>query len=407
MEFVESTLSIKPFLTITIGIIVLILGKRINDTVRFLKDFSIPDPVTGGLIFSLLFYFIFLISGIKIDFDLNARDILLIYFFTSIGINTSLKDLITGGKPLVILVLITIGFIGLQNLIGVFIGSLFGLPKPLGLMSGSISLVGGHGTAVAWAAQISREFAIPNAMEVGIASATIGLILASILGGPIAKFLITRYQLKPQTTSPLDVGVSSAQEDSKFEYMDLLDAILAIHFCIIIGVLLNYLIEYMGLFIPLFVPCLFAGIVITNSIPRSFPGITGRAWPNRKPAMAVIADISLGAFLSMSLMSLQLWTLAELAGPLLTILAVQFVVAIAIILFVVFPLLGRNFDSAVICAGFGGYSLGSTANAMANMAAVSQRYGSSHLAFIIVPLVCAFFVNFINAIIIPIFLFNF
>ncbi len=275
-------------------------------------------------------------------------------FFYNHWLKYRLKDLITGGKSLVILVLITIGFKFLQNLTSVFIGSLFGLPKPLGLMSGGLTqLVGGHGTAIAWAAQISREFAIPNAMEVGIASATIGLILASILGGPIAKFLISRYQLKPQTTTPLDVGVSSAQQDSKFEYMDLLDAILAIHFCIIIGVLLNYLIKYMGLYLPLFVPCLFAGILITNSLPRSFSGIIGRAWPSRKPAMAVIADISLGAFLSMSLMSLQLWTLAELAGPLLTILAVQFFVAIAIVLFVVFPLLGRNFDAAVICARLG------------------------------------------------------
>ena len=157
----------------------------------------------------------------------------------------------------------------------------------------------------------------------------------------------------------------------------------------------------------MFVTCLFAGILITNLIPKSYPRISGVAWPSRKPAIALIADVSLGTFLAMSLMSMQLWTLVDLAAPIFTILGAQFVIAVSLTLFVVFPLMGRTYDAAVVCAGFGGISLGSTPTAMANMSAVTQRYGASHLAFIIVPLVCAFFIDLVNALLIPFFLSNF
>jgi len=155
------------------------------------------------------------------------------------------------------------------------------------------------------------------------------------------------------------------------------------------------------------VTCLFAAILITNLIPKSFPRFSGTVWPSRKPAIALIADVSLGTFLAMSLMSMQLWTLVELAAPILTIIGAQFLIAVSVTLFVVFPLMGRSYDAAVVCAGFGGISLGSTPTAMANMSAVAQRYGASHLAFIIVPLVCAFFIDLVNAVLIPFFLANF
>ncbi|MGB5669160.1 MAG: sodium/glutamate symporter, partial [Sedimenticolaceae bacterium] len=246
-----------------------------------------------------------------------------------------------------------------------------------------------------------------NAMEIGIACATFGLILASLMGGPIAKFLITRHKLEPEKIESQDVGVSENQPDQRIGHLDFLDAVLAIHVCVIVGVFLNEGLEEAGLQLPLFVTCLFAGILITNLVPKGMPRISGTKWPSRKPAIALIADISLGTFLAMSLMSMQLWTLIDLAGPIFTILAVQFALVIAVNLFVVFPAMGRNYDAAVVCSGFGGISLGSTPTAMANMAAVSQRYGASHLAFIIVPLVCAFFIDLANALIIPFFLANF
>ena len=274
------------------------------------------------------------------------------------------------------------------------------------MLGGSVSLIGGHGTAIAWAPRIAEEFNISNAMEIGIACATFGLILASLMGGPIAKYLINRHKLQPEKIEPQDVGLSETQRKTGIGYLDFLDAVLAIHVCIIAGMILNEGLTNAGLQLPLFVTCLFAGILITNLIPDNFPRISGTKWPSRTPSVALIADIALGTFLAMSLMSMQLWTLIDLAGPIFTILALQFVVAVLINIFVVFPAMGKNYDAAVVCSGFGGISLGSTPTAMANMAAVSKRYGASHLAFIIVPLVCAFFIDLVNALLIPFMLAN-
>lgn len=408
MEIVDGVMQIKPFMAVTIGIMVLFAGKRVNDAVKALREYSIPEPVTGGLICSVLIALVYLLTGIEIEFDLAARDILLVYFFTTIGINSSLKDLLEGGKPLVVLLVITIGFMFLQNITGLTVAKLFGLQSQVGLLGGSISLIGGHGTAIAWAPRVAEQYGIGNAMEIGIACATFGLILASLMGGPIGKFLITRYNLKPAVQESEVVGISDDKRgDEKIDYLSFLDSILAIHICMIFGMVLNSAIESAGLQLPVFVTCLFAGIIITNIIPKSFPRWSGTQWPSRKPSIALIADISLGTFLAMSLMSMQLWTLVELAGPIFTILAAQLLVAVLVTLFVVFPAMGKTYDAAIICAGFGGISLGSTPTAMANMSAVSNRYGPSRLAFIIVPLVCAFFIDLVNAVMIPFFLANF
>ena len=407
MEMVDSVLQINQFLAVTLGIIVLFVGKRINDAVGFLREFSIPEPVTGGLLLSVLFALVYAVSGVAVEFELGARDFLLVYFFTTIGINASLKDLLAGGKPLVILLVITIAYMVIQNLTGITVAALFDLPTPVGLLGGSVSLVGGHGTTIAWSPRIAEDYGISNAMEIGIACATFGLILASLMGGPIAKFLITRHKLTPEKTEALDVGTPQQQQGAGIESMGLLDAILAIHISGIFGFMLNEGLEELGLKLPLFVTCLFAGILLTNLMPKSFPRFSGRAWPTRTPAMALIAEISLGTFLAMSLMSMQLLTLIDLAAPIFTILSAQFVIAVAINIFIVFRVMGRNYDAAVVCSGFGGISLGSTPTAMANMSAVSQRYGASRLAFIIVPLVCAFFIDLVNAFLIPFFLANF
>ena len=287
-----------------------------------------------------------------------------------------------------------------QNLTGITIASLFDQSTAVGRLGGTVSLIGGHGTAIAWAPRIAEDFGVGNAMEIGIACATFGLILASLMGGPIAKFLISRHNLKPTRVEPMDVGSmdvgsSEARPQKVVTHLDFLDAVLAIHVSAIVGLLLNEFLAEQGLKLPLFVTCLFAGILITNLIPKNFPRISGTKWPTRTPAMALIAEISLGTFLAMSLMSMQLWTLIDLAGPIITILAAQFAVAVAVNIFIVFPAMGRNYDAAVVSAGFGGISLGSTPTAMANM------------AFIIVPLVCAFFIDLANALLIPFFLTNF
>ncbi|UPR48949.1 sodium/glutamate symporter [Vibrio cyclitrophicus] len=404
MEFENNILHLGSFFAVTMGIVVLFIGRRLNQVVGFLKEFSIPEPVSGGILASLLFAALYATTSIEVQFDLFARDVLLVYFFTTIGINSSLKDLFKGGKPLVILLVITIFFMIMQNIVGISVASMFGLEPVFGLLSGSISLIGGHGTAIAWAPKVADEFGLQSAMEIGIASATFGLILASLMGGPIAKFLIKRHNLKPaegQTNAENSNTNKHKQALTSFQF---LDAVLAIHICVIVGALLNELISQTGLQLPLFVSCLFAGIVITNLMPDSYPRISGTKWPTRSPAIDLIAEISLGTFLAMSLMSMQLWTLIDLAGPIFAILAMQLLLAVIINIFIVFPSMGKTYDAAVVCAGFGGISLGSTPTAMANMSAVSQKYGHSVQAFIIVPLVCAFFIDLANALIIPYFM---
>ena len=407
MELTDGILRIGEFFTVTLGIVVLFAGKRLNQAVSFLREFSIPEPVTGGLVFSVLFAIVYAVSGVAVEFMLGARDVLLVYFFTTIGINASLKDLLSGGKPLVILLTITIAYMVIQNLTAVTVAGFFDGPAVAGLLGGTVSLIGGHGTAIAWAPRFAEDLGIVNAMEIGIACATFGLILASLMGGPIAKFLITRHKLTPDKAQAQDVGVSDENAAKGIDAHDFLDAILAIHICAIVGLLLNEGLAELGLKLPLFVTCLFAGILLTNLIPDNFPRISGTRWPSRTPSIALIAEVALGTFLAMSLMSMQLWTLIDLAGPILTVLTIQFLIAVSVNLFIVFPAMGRTYDAAVVCAGFGGISLGSTPTAMANMSAVAQRYGASHMAFIIVPLVCAFFIDLVNALLIPFFLANF
>jgi len=401
MEFIDNTLAFKSFFTVTLAILVLFIGKGLNLRFAVLRDLNIPEPVVGGLLFSILFAIIHFTIGISVEFELQARDIMLVYFFTTIGLNSNVMDLVKGGKPLIILLAATILYMIIQNVVGISVATMFGLEPLVGMLGGTVSLIGGHGTAIAWAPTFAEKYGIHNAMEIGIACATFGLILASLMGGPIASFLIKKHDLKPTESGKIDVGVSYDTESSKIDYFAFLHAILAIHFSVMIGMLLNEFLEEFGLKLPLFVTCLFAGIIISSFItPKISKKFTWLDWHARGSAMALIADISLGIFLAMSLMSMQLWVIVDLAGPILAIITTQFVVAASITLFVIFRIMGRSYDAAVVCSGFGGISLGSTATAMANMTAVTQRYGPSHLAFVIVPLVCAFFIDLFNVVLI-------
>lgn len=400
MEAVHTVWEVDTFLAVTIGIVVLFLGKRINRLIPVFGKYSIPEPVTGGLFIAIILFAIHSFADISIEFELSARDALLIYFFTTIGINASFKDLAAGGKPLALLLLVTVIYMITQNLTGIGMASVLGLEPAVGLLGGTVSLIGGHGTAIAWAPRFAENYGIGNAMEIGIACATFGLVLASLIGGPVAKFLVSRHQLVAGSDDDLDVGIDEEADPVSLNYMELLDAVLALHICIIIGYFLDVGLGQLGVHLPLFVSCLFAGIIMTNLRPHALPRITGTQWPSRTPAMALIADISLGTFLAMSLMSMQLWEVIDLAGALFSILGAQVVVAVIFMIFVVFPMMGKNYEAAVIASGFGGFSMGATPTAMANMSAVTQRYGPCHQAFIIVPLVGAFFIDVTNAILI-------
>lgn len=390
-------IEVDSFLTYTIGILVFFTGVLLTKKISFLRSFNIPEPVTGGLIAALLITTYFLLTGVEISFDLSTRDKLLVYFFTAIGLNARFSDLISGGRPLLILLVLTLSFIVIQNVIGMSSASLLGLPTTIGVISGSASLIGGHGTAIAWAPDFANA-GVENSLEIGVAAATLGLVVASLIGGPIAKLLINRFKLTGDSDEEPSVGIEYEKAESeKFNHLSFMSVILILHVCIIIGFIVNEMLVEFGFKLPLFVTCLLTGIVLSNTIPHLFKNMP---WPARTRSLAIVSDFSLSLFLSMSLMSMQLWAIADLASSLLVILLLQTVGAVVFILFILFPLMGKNYQAAVLSAGFGGFALGATPTAIANMTAVTKAHGPSPMAFIILPLVAAFFVDVTNAFVI-------
>ncbi len=404
MDYTDGVLYLQSFFTITLAIIVLFVGKGLNLHYKIIRNLNIPEPVVGGLLFAVIFAIIHYTTNIDITFDLSNRDFLLIYFFTTIGLSANFSDIAKGGKLFLILLAVTILYMIIQDIVGVSAATMLGVEPLIGLLGGTVSLIGGHGTAIAWAPTFTKDFGIENAMEMGIAAATIGLILASLMGGPVASYLIKKHKLEPVgEDKDLDINVGIAYDDKnvKIDYFAFLHAILAIHISIAAGFVINEISENLGLKLPEFVTALFAGILYSSFIvPILSKKFTWLDWSARHAAVSLVADISLGVFLAMSLMSMQLWIIADLAGPLLIILIVQLVVALFFAIVIIFKLMGKNYDAAVISSGFSGISLGSTATAMANMTAVTEKYGASALAFLIVPLVCAFFMDIVNAAII-------
>jgi ESS family glutamate:Na+ symporter len=354
------------------------------------------------MLVSLLLGLVYALSGLEVSFDLAARDFLLLYFFAGIGLNADVRTLRAGGRPLLILLAATVVYIVVQNLTGVTMASLLGLDPLVGLLAGSVSLVGGHGTAIAWGPRFADLHGVQSAVEIGAASATFGLILSALMGGPIAKILIRRTPPPAEAEAearrdPLrDPMAETAQPGPPITSFRLMATLFWLNVCLGLGELIHTGLEGLGRSLPLFVCSLFAGILLTNTIPR----LVRIPWPAHSSTLAVVSDAALGVFLAMSLMSLQLWTLQGLGGPLLLILAVQFLVAFAYALLVVFRVMGRDYQAAVLCAGFGGFSMGATPTAMANMAAVTQTYGPAAKAFLILPLVSGFFVDISNSLII-------
>ncbi|SFK65760.1 sodium/glutamate symporter [Methylocapsa palsarum] len=389
-----TTIATPGFLTFTISIMVYFGGAGLNYLIAPLRRWNIPEAVTGGLIAALATLAIHEKLGLEIVFDLNARDMLLLYFFTGIGLNAKLADLIAGGRPLLVLLGITLIYLVLQNLIAATSAAALHLPKGITALIGSASLIGGHGTAIAWAPAITARFGLPNAMEIGVAAATLGLVIASLVGGPVARFLISRNKLSGPLDSPPMIGLADEGRKDDINHVGLLQTILVLNVAILIGAGLHEALVEAGLKLPLFVACLLSAIALTNTLPRFFPKLP---WPSRTRSLALISDLSLNVFLSMSLMSMQLWTLGGLGPALVAVLAIQTIAAVLYMLLVVFPAMGRTYEAAVIAAGFGGISLGATPTAIANMTAIAKAHGAAPMAFIILPLVSAFFIDIANA----------
>jgi ESS family glutamate:Na+ symporter len=389
-----TTIQVPGFLSFTISILIFFAGASLNRLIPPLGRWTIPEAVTGGLIASAATLSLHEALGVEIQFDLAARDMLLLYFFTGIGLNARFSDLLAGGRPLVTLLAITLLYLLIQNMIAVAAATALGLPQGMAVLLGSASLIGGHGTVIAWAPVILERFGLTNAIEVGIASATLGLVVASLVGGPIGRFLIARNHLSgPQDLQPI-IGLPDDSPEDDINHVGLLRTILVLNVAIFIGFGLDEFLKQTGVKLPLFVACLLSAIALTNLVPRIFPKLE---WPSRTRGLALISNLSLNIFLAMSLMSMQLWTLGGLGPALVAVLAIQSIAALFYIVFIVFPAMGATYEAAVIAAGFGGISLGATPTAIANMTAVTKTYGAAPTAFIILPLVSAFFIDLANA----------
>ena len=390
------------FVSFTLAIILLFLGKSLISRIEILRRYSIPEPVIGGFLCAAAVGVAYFAFDLKVTFTLEVRDWLLLYFFAAIGLRADIRTLISGGKPLAILLALATTFIFLQNLTGIGVATAFGMDPKAGLMVGSISLTGGVGTALAWAPTFVESLGIGNALELGVAANTVGLISACVIGGPIARYLITRHNIAPSGDAQLDIGVEhDKQRTTMVDSYGILWAWLWLNIAMIFGYFLDQALAAGGLQLPLFVSCLLGGILIGNA--RNLILKKDEVYPGAKLGIALISDISLGMFLTMALMGLELWELQGLMFFITVALAFQILLSILFTIFIVFRFMGRDYESSVISAGFGGITLGSTATAIVNMTAVAKQYGAAHRAFIIVPLVCGFFIDLVNALIINFF----
>ncbi len=380
----------------------LYFGKLINAKINFLREFNIPEPVTGGLIASILFGLIYAIFNLQFEFALDVRNELLIAFFTTIGLSSRFETLLKGGVQLGILLVLAVIYLSIQNGTGVLVATLAGFDQLIGVIGGSVSLSGGHGTAIAWTPIFRDDHSIALAGEIGIACATFGLILGGLLGGPLAKFLVQRHKLEATSEALPTVGVEYETKMIPIAYDSMLRAIFVIFLAIGIGINIDLGLKQMGVQLPTFVSCLFAGILLTNLGPALFPYLN-MPKPEQSRSLALVSEISLGLFLAISLMSLELWTLADLGLAILMMLIAQVVVVMLWSGIVVFRAMGANYDAAVMSAGYVGLALGATPTAIANMTAVTKLYGASPRAFIIVPLIGAFFIDLANAVVIQLY----
>ncbi len=346
-----------------LAILVLFAGRFINRKVNFLTKYNIPEPVTGGVIASLLFSMVYFVFDLKIDFSLEQRDAHLVIFFTCVGLSSRFSTLLQGGKTLVILLIAAVAYLFIQNFTGVGVAYLTGLNTATGVLGGSVSLSGGHGTAIAWAPMFIQNYSIENAMEIGMACATFGLVLGGVAGGPIANYLINKYNLKSDSDEKISIGFKDEKKEEitvDSVYSFLLILLIAIG----LGLQMHKYLGLAGFKLPIFVPCLFGGIILTNTVPYLWKKIP---WPTGGPTLALVSNFTLGLFLSMSLMSLQLWTLIDLALPIVLLLVAQVLVVSLFTVFVVFRILGKTYDAAIISSGYVGLALGATPTAIANM----------------------------------------
>ncbi|HGJ5857940.1 sodium/glutamate symporter [Arsenophonus nasoniae] len=390
--------------TFVAATLVLLLGRKLVQSVAILKRYTIPEPVAGGLLVALILLLLKTTLDWGVSFDLSLQEPMMLAFFATIGLNANLLSLKAGGKTLLIFIFVVMGLLLVQNTVGIALAKLLGLDPLMGLLAGSITLSGGHGTGGAWGKVFTEYYGFKSATEVAMACATFGLVFGGLIGGPIARFLVRNMKTPVASQNSDDdkeipMAFEKPQTGRVISSLVLIETLAMIAICMVVGKLISqWLLDSYQFTLPIFVCVLFTGVILSNSLSWvGFYRVFDRA-------VSVLGNVSLSLFLAMALMSLKLWELASLAIPMLIILLIQAIVMGLYAIFVTFPIMGKNYDAAVLAAGHCGFGLGATPTAIANMQAVTERFGPSHLAFLVVPMVGAFFIDIINALVIKFYL---
>lgn len=387
---------LNGYYTLILATIVLLVGRVLVAKIKFLRDFNIPEPVAGGLVAALVMSILYT-QGISFTFEASLQSAFMMIFFASIGLSADFSRLKQGGMPLVIFLIIVSVFILIQNAVGVGLATALGQHPLMGLITGSITLTGGHGTGAAYGKILTETYNVPSAVEIAMVSATYGLVAGGLIGGPVARRLINKMGRKPVENANDNSDQAQNYDNNTFENAGkqrLITASSAIETMALFAACLAFsafMVKALpDLKLPQFVWAIACGVVLRNVLTTVFK------FDMFDRAIDVFGNASLSLFLAMALMSLKLWQLADLAGPMIIILGVQTVVMIVYAYFVTAKVMGGDYDAAVLAAGHCGFGMGATPTAVANMQSITNTFGSSHKAFLIVPLVGAFFIDFVN-----------
>lgn len=391
--------------TLLICVILMVLGRKLREWLPFLKKYSIPSSVAGGLVFAIINLVLSLTGTAQFTFDSTMQDFFMYVFFTCAGFQASFALLKSGGKKIIIFLFLAALLAFLQNVVAVGLSAPLGVEPMIGLMTGSIPMTGGHGNAASFG-PMAVEMGYPNALNVAVAAATFGLVSGSLIGGPLADNLIKKKHL--WNPSMKDSSAEDEIEDGSVVRPVSLKVFTTATILVFIGLGMgSYIKEFFDFIlpdsvnIPVHVMGMVGGCILTNIVPM-FSKQKQEAIPQVE--IDIIGDISLELFVTMAIMSMKLWELAQLALPLVVLLFAQVILIIIFVRFITFPLMGKDYDAAIISAGHIGFGMGAVPVSMANMKAVSDKYSYSKLAFFIVPIIGGMFSNFTNAAIITFFM---
>lgn len=390
-------ISFSPSQSLLLCCLVLLFGRFLTSRVGFLKRYSIPDPIVGGLVFALASYALATWGGVKIALETTMNPTLLLLFFGCVGLTANLKMLSQGGPRLISLLLVLAPFLVLQNLVGLGLAWVLDMHPLMGLLGGTITLVGGHGTGAAYAARFADVNNIQDVMALAMTSATIGLIIGGLMGGPVAEWLIKRHAIRngAASDSPENATTEVPATEKMVDFpppSSFLMSLAAVLVTLTIGSYLATLVEHGPVSLPNFLWCLAVGVVLRNAGP-----LFGLHMDDR--VTNIIGTIMLSLFLALTMMTLDLSSAIRLAGPLALILLAQAAICALYSCFIVFRVLKRDYEAAVIAGAFCGIGLGTTATAVANMQAITRRYGAAPQSFIVVPVTGAFLVDIMNVVI--------